>query len=69
MKANGDMPRCVRRLLPRSPRSVAQVLGFDENRANTLLVADGKRPRTSPAPSFGRQAKIEALETDQRSAW
>ena len=41
---------------------VAEQLGFDENRANSLLVEDGKLTGDVRRPILGRQAKIEALE-------
>ncbi|MFD1160297.1 phosphoserine phosphatase SerB [Roseovarius aestuarii] len=42
--------------------SVAAHLGFDENRANTLLAKAGKLTGDVGRPILGRQAKIEALE-------
>lgn len=42
--------------------SVAAHLGFDENRANTLLAETGKLTGDVGRPILGRQAKIEALE-------
>ncbi len=41
---------------------VAGVLGFDENRANTLIVEDGKLSGEVGMPILGRQAKVDALE-------
>lgn len=41
---------------------VAEVLGFDENRANTLLAQDGKLTGDVLRPILGRQAKVDALE-------
>ena len=41
---------------------VAAQLGFDENRANTLLVENGHLIGDVQRPILGRQAKIEALE-------
>jgi len=41
---------------------IAGVLGFDENRANTLLVADGKLTGKAGRPVLGKQAKVDALE-------
>ncbi len=40
---------------------IAAVLGFDENRANTLLVADGKLTGQVALPILGKQAKVDAL--------
>ena len=42
--------------------SVAAHLGFDENRANTLLAKAGKLTGDVGRPILGRQAKIETLE-------
>lgn len=41
---------------------VSTLLGFDENRANTLLIEDGELTGEVAQPILGRQAKIEALE-------
>ena len=41
---------------------VASELGFDENRANTLLVAENKLTGEAGRPILGRQAKVDALE-------
>nr|WP_200832509.1 phosphoserine phosphatase SerB [Candidatus Halocynthiibacter alkanivorans] len=41
---------------------VAGVLGFDENRANTLIVEGGKLSGEVGMPILGRQAKVDALE-------
>ena len=40
---------------------VAATLGFDENRANTLIVADGKLTGDVGRPILGREAKVQAL--------
>ncbi|WP_045387780.1 phosphoserine phosphatase SerB [Falsirhodobacter sp. alg1] len=40
---------------------VAQRLGFDENRANTLLAADGVLTGEVGTPILGREAKVTAL--------
>lgn len=40
---------------------VAQVLGFDENRANTLLIEGGKLTGDVARPILGRDAKVQAL--------
>lgn len=42
--------------------AIAGVLGFDENRANTLLVAGGKLTGAVADPILGRAAKVQALE-------
>jgi phosphoserine phosphatase len=41
---------------------VAGELGFDENRANTLLMADGMLTGEVGMPILGKQAKVDALE-------
>ena len=48
---------------------VARDLGFDENRANTLLIEDGVLTGEVGMPILGKQAKVDALEeiTAQRS--
>lgn len=43
-------------------QAVAAHLGFNEHRANTLLVQDGVLTGTVSEPILGRQAKIDALE-------
>ncbi|MBS1302373.1 phosphoserine phosphatase SerB [Loktanella sp. SALINAS62] len=40
---------------------IAETLGFDENRANTLIVADGALTGDVGHPILGREAKIQAL--------
>ncbi|GHD98934.1 phosphoserine phosphatase [Defluviimonas sp. 20V17] len=42
--------------------AVATYLGFDENRANVLLVEDGKLSGKVAEPILGRAAKVAALE-------
>lgn len=42
--------------------SVAQALGFDENRANTLIVEDEILTGDVGLPILGKQAKVDALE-------
>ncbi len=41
---------------------VAEQLGFDENRANTLLTENGQLTGDVQRPILGRQAKVESLE-------
>lgn len=41
---------------------VAAALGFDENRANSLLIADGKLTGDVARPIVGKAAKVQALE-------
>lgn len=43
-------------------RRVAELCGFDENRANTLIFEDGVLTGEVTQPILGRQAKIEALD-------
>jgi phosphoserine phosphatase len=43
-------------------QSVADQLGFDENRANGLLIEDGKLTGKVEMPILGRAAKVDALE-------
>lgn len=46
---------------------VGETLGFDENRANTLNIADGMLDGTVALPVLGQQAKVDALaEITQR---
>ena len=40
---------------------VAQALGFHENRANTLLVSNGKLTGKVAMPILGKDAKVESL--------
>ena len=40
---------------------IAATLGFDENRANLLLAADGKLTGEVAEPILGKQAKVDAL--------
>jgi phosphoserine phosphatase len=42
-------------------------LGFDENRANTLLSADGVLTGDVARPILGRDAKVEALKRSPRA--
>jgi phosphoserine phosphatase len=41
---------------------VARALGFDEDRANTLLIEDGRLTGTVAEPILGREAKVAALK-------
>lgn len=41
---------------------IAERLGFDENRANTLLAEDGRLVGDVRRPILGREAKVQALE-------
>ncbi len=40
---------------------IAEMLGFDENRANTLLAEDGILTGEVASPILGKQAKVDAL--------
>jgi len=62
MKANGGYAALVSGGFTAFTGSVATALGFDENRANTLLEADGILTGDVAQPILGRAAKIEALE-------
>jgi phosphoserine phosphatase len=62
MKAHGGYAALVSGGFTAFTARVAEVLGFDENRANTLLVADCKLTGDVARPILGRQAKIDALE-------
>jgi phosphoserine phosphatase len=42
--------------------AIGAVLGFDENRANTLLVEGGRLTGAVAEPILGRAAKVQALE-------
>lgn len=62
MRANGGYAALVSGGFTAFTARVAAHLGFDENRANRLLVAEGKLSGDVGRPILGRQAKIEALE-------
>ncbi|SHH54784.1 phosphoserine phosphatase SerB [Marivita hallyeonensis] len=61
MKANHGYAALVSGGFTAFTERVAQTLGFDENRANTLLVADGKLTGDVARPILGREAKVDAL--------
>jgi len=61
MKAEGAYCALVSGGFTAFTARVAQTLGFDENRANTLLVADGKLTGAVADPILGRDAKVAAL--------
>ena len=61
MKANGAYAALVSGGFTAFTGHIAQVLGFDENRANTLIVADGKLTGKVADPILGRAAKVQAL--------
>ena len=62
MKANGGHAALVSGGFTAFTEQVAAALGFDEHRANTLLIEGGKLTGDVARPILGRQAKIEALE-------
>ncbi|MEJ6397561.1 phosphoserine phosphatase SerB [Yoonia sp. 208BN28-4] len=62
MKANGAYAALVSGGFTAFTSQVAAQLGFDENRANTLLSADGKLTGQAARPILGQAAKVQALE-------
>ncbi len=62
MKAAGGHAALVSGGFTAFTTAIAARLGFDESRANTLLVQDGKLTGDVAVPILGRQAKVEALE-------
>lgn len=62
MKASGAYAALVSGGFTAFTADVAAQLGFDENRANTLLVEDGKLTGEPALPILGRDAKIAALK-------
>lgn len=62
MKANGAYAALVSGGFTAFTAKVAAELGFDENRANTLLVENGKLTGEVGRPILGREAKVDALE-------
>lgn len=62
MKANGAHAALVSGGFTAFTASVADQLGFDENRANILHVADGKLTGTVAEPILGKEAKLQALQ-------
>lgn len=61
MKANGAYAALVSGGFTAFTGPIAARLGFDEHRANTLVVEQGKLAGTVSVPILGRQAKIDAL--------
>ncbi len=61
MKAEGAFAALVSGGFTAFTAKVAAELGFDENRANTLLVADGRLTGDVGRPILGREAKVQAL--------
>jgi phosphoserine phosphatase len=62
MKANGGYAALVSGGFTAFTQSVAAQLGFDENRANSLLVESGVLTGKVGMPILGRAAKVDALE-------
>jgi len=62
MKAQGGYAALVSGGFTAFTAAVAEALGFDENRANTLLISDGKLTGQVADPILGKQAKVDALE-------
>jgi phosphoserine phosphatase len=62
MKANGAYAALVSGGFTAFTARIAATLGFDENRANTLLVAGGKLTGAPGLPILGKAAKVTALE-------
>ncbi len=61
MKANGAYTALVSGGFTAFTAHVADVLGFDENRANELLIGDGRLTGDVARPILGRDAKVQAL--------
>lgn len=62
MKANGAYAALVSGGFTAFTAKIAQTLGFDENRANTLMAEAGKLTGKVGMPILGKQAKVDALE-------
>jgi len=62
MKAHGAYAALVSGGFTAFTARVAELLGFDENRANTLEIADGKLTGRVVRPILGQNAKLEALD-------
>ena len=62
MKAHGGYAALVSGGFTAFTGRVAKALGFDENRANTLLMDDGKLTGDVGRPILGKAAKVQALE-------
>lgn len=61
MKAHGAYAALVSGGFTAFTARVAAALGFDENRANTLISADGKLTGDVGRPILGKAAKVDAL--------
>lgn len=62
MKAHGAHTALVSGGFTPFTAKVAEALGFDENQANELIVADGVLTGEVGQPILGQQAKLEALQ-------
>lgn len=61
MRANGAWTALVSGGFTAFTGPIAEALGFDENRANTLLIKRGKLTGQVQEPILGREAKAKAL--------
>jgi phosphoserine phosphatase len=66
MKADGAYCALVSGGFTAFTARVAETLGFDENRANTLIIEDGKLTGDVAEPILGRDAKVAALQDISR---
>jgi phosphoserine phosphatase len=62
MKAKGGYAALVSGGFTAFTSHIAAALGFDENRANTLIAEGGKLTGKVGYPILGREAKVQALE-------
>jgi len=62
MRANGAYAALVSGGFTAFTARIAATLGFDENRANTLLAEDGVLTGEVARPILGREAKVQALK-------
>jgi phosphoserine phosphatase len=62
MKANGAYCALVSGGFTAFTAKIAATLGFDENRANTLIAENGALTGEVRRPILGREAKVQALE-------
>jgi phosphoserine phosphatase len=62
MRAMGGYAALVSGGFTAFTEAVATTLGFDENRANTLLIEDGRLSGAVARPILGKAAKVQALE-------
>ena len=62
MKAQGAYCALVSGGFTAFTAQIAALLGFNEHRANTLLMADGKLTGQVALPILGKQAKVDALQ-------